>query len=255
MAATFAVLALIPWPVSVDISNLNTGVIFIAGISSIGVIGLLLAGWSSNNKYSLLGGIRTGAQIISYELSAAFSILVVVLFVGSLNMGEIVASQEQGWWIWRGHLPMLIAFIIFTIAATAECNRTPFDLAEGESELTAGFHTEYAGMKFAVFFLAEFLNMFVFAALSATFFFGGWLPFTLPGLESFNDIMMLIPGKIWFLGKTALLIFLMMWFRWTFPRLRIDQLMSLEWKLLLPLGLVNISVAAIIVVSKLYFYP
>jgi len=254
MTAAFAVLAFIPWPLSVSMADVNTGVLFVSAISSIGVIGVLLAGWSSNNKYSLLGGIRNGAQIISYEMSAALSMLVVVLFAGTLNLGEIVASQEAGWWIWRGHLPMLVAFVIFTISATAECNRTPFDLAEGESELTAGFHTEYAGMRFAVFFLAEFVNMFIFSALSATFFFGGWLPLSIPGFDTFNAIMALIPTKIWFLGKTGLLIFLMMWFRWTFPRLRIDQLMNLEWKILIPIGLINISLAAIVVVSGFYFF-
>ncbi|MDD2942026.1 MAG: NADH-quinone oxidoreductase subunit NuoH [bacterium] len=255
LSATFAVLAFIPWPVPVEIANLNTGVIFIAAISSLGVLGLLLAGWSSNNKYSLLGAIRTGAQLISYELTAALAVMVIVMLSGTLNLQEVVLSQEHGWWIWRGHLPAFVAFILFTIAATAECNRTPFDLAEGESELTAGFHTEYAGMKFAVFFLAEFLNMFVFSALSATFFFGGWLPFNIAGLDTLNQLMAIIPGAVWFLGKTSLLIFLMMWFRWTFPRLRIDQMMQLEWKVLLPIGLVNIAVAAIVAVNNCYFFP
>jgi len=252
--ATFALLALIPYPVANKLADLNAGIVFVSAISSVGVIGLLLAGWSSNNKYSLLGGMRTGAQIISYELSASLALLVIVLFVGSLRLGDIVQSQEVGWWIWRGHLPVLLAFVIFTISSTAECNRTPFDLAEGESELTAGFHTEYGGMKFAVFFLAEFVNIFVFSAISATLFFGGWLPLQVPGLAGFNSIMSAIPAAVWFLGKTAALIFLMMWFRWTFPRLRIDQLMKFEWKFLLPLGLINLVITAVLVVNGWYFY-
>ncbi len=251
-AATFGMLAIIPFPIESALANLNAGVIFLSAVSSVGVIGLLVAGWSSNNKYSLLGGMRTGAQIISYEVSASLALLTVVIFSGSLNLGEIVASQADGWWIWRGHLPVIIAFVIFTIASTAECNRTPFDLVEGESELTAGFHTEYAGMKFAMFFLAEFINVFVVSAISATLFFGGWLPLHIPGADSFNAVMTQVSPKVWFLGKTGLLIFLIMWFRWTFPRLRIDQLMKLEWKLLLPVGLLNLFLAAIISVYNLY---
>lgn len=252
-SATFAILALLPFPIQNKLADINAGLVFLIAISSVGVIGLLIAGWSSNNKYSLLGGMRAGAQIISYELSGAIALLVIVMFVGSLRLGEIVQSQEAGWWIWRGHLPAILAFLSFTISSTAECNRTPFDLVEGESELTAGFHTKYNRIRFAMFFLAEFINVFVFSALSATMFWGGWLPLHLAGFESFNSAMDIIPGWLWFFLKTALLIFVMMWFRWTFPRLRIDQLIKLEWKFLLPLGLINLALAAVIVVNGWYF--
>lgn len=230
--------------------DLDIGVFYIIAVSSIGVIGILLAGWSSNNKYSLIGAMRSGAQIVSYELSVGLSILTVVVFSGSLNLLEIVENQKDMWFIFSGHFPIWIAFIIYLIAGTAETNRGPFDLAEAESELTAGFHTEYSGMKFAFFFLAEFINMFIIASIAATLFFGGWQPLHLGSSEfvqGFNGVMNYIPSIVWFLGKVSIIIFLMMWFRWTFPRLRIDQLLTLEWKYLLPINLVNILIMAFIV--------
>src|SRR5258706_6248671 len=157
--------------------DLNIGVLYIAAVSSISVIGILMAGWSTNNKYSLIGAMRSGAQIVSYELSAGLSILSIVVLSGSLKVSDIINSQADGWWIFKGHIPAVIAFIIFIIAVTAETNRAPFDLAEAESELTAGFHTEYSGMKFALFFLAEYVNIFIVCAIGATLFFGGWMPF------------------------------------------------------------------------------
>ena len=150
--------------------DMNIGVLYITAISSVSVISVLIAGWSSNNKYSLMGAMRAGAQIVSYELSAGFSILSVIVLTGSLNINEIILSQADGWWIFKGHIPVIIAFVIFIIAVTAETNRAPFDLAEAESELTAGFHTEYSGMKFALFFLAEYVNVFIVCAIGATFF-------------------------------------------------------------------------------------
>ena len=223
-----------------QIWNMNIGVLYVSAISSVSVIGILMAGWASNNKYSLMGAMRSGAQIVSYELSAGLSILAVVVLTGSLNLNEIVLSQADGWWIFKGHIPVIIAFIIFIIAVTAETNRAPFDLAEAESELTAGFHTEYSGMKFALFFLAEYINVFIVCAIGATLFLGGWMPFHIGHWESFNHIMDYIPSSIWFFGKTFFMIFLIMWFRWTFPRLRIDQLLNLEWKYLLPISMFNI---------------
>ena len=165
----------------------------------------------------------------------------------------IVESQSTGWWIFKGHIPAFIAFIVFIIASTAETNRGPFDLPEAESELTAGFHTEYSGIKFAFFFLAEFVNMFIVSALGVTVFFGGWMPFHIGSWTGFNEIMDYIPPIIWFLGKVSVMIFLMMWFKWTFPRLRIDQLLTLEWKYLLPVNLVNILLMAFIVLMGWYF--
>jgi len=243
----------LPFAQNIVISDFNIGIFYIFAMSSIGVIGVILAGWSSNNKWSLYGSMRAAAQIISYELSVGLSLLTIIVLTGSLQFSEIIESQREGWWIFRGHIPALIAFIIFLIASTAETNRGPFDLAEAESELTAGFHTEYSGMKFAFFFLAEFINMFIVAAIGATVFLGGWMPLHFGALESFNAIMDFIPPIFWFFGKTAFIIFLMMWFKWTFPRLRIDQLLTLEWKYLLPINLINILVMAFFVLMGWYF--
>ncbi len=233
--------------------NLNIGVLYVSAISSVSVISILMAGWSSNNKYSLMGAMRSGAQIVSYELSAGFSVLSVVVLAGSLNLNTIIQSQADGWWIFKGHIPVIISFIIFIIAVTAETNRAPFDLAEAESELTAGFHTEYSGMKFALFFLAEYVNVFIVCAIGATLFFGGWMPFHIGHWEGFNHVMDYIPSSIWFFGKTFFLIFVIMWFRWTFPRLRIDQLLNLEWKYLLPISLFNILLVTAMAIAGWYF--
>ncbi len=222
--------------------DINIGVFFLLAVSSIIVIGILLGGWASNNKYALIGAMRSGLQTISYELSVGLSILTMVLLAGSLQVSKIIeAQQEGGWFILQGHIPAVIAFMIFMIAGTAETNRAPFDMVEAESELGAGFHTEYSGMKFAYFFLAEFINMFIIAAIAVTIFFGGYLsPFGIT--ESLPWL-----GVFWFMSKVLIIIFLMMWFRWTFPRLRVDQLLTLEWKYLLPLNLLNIVFMAIII--------
>lgn len=233
--------------------DLNIGVLYVSAISSVAVISILMAGWSSNNKYSLLGAMRSGAQIVSYELSAGLSILAIVVLVGSLKMTDIVASQETGWWLFKGHIPALIAFVIFIIAATAETNRAPFDLAEAESELTAGFHTEYSGMRFALFFLAEYVNIFIVCAIGATLFLGGWMPFHIGQWTAFNHVMDFIPSSLWFFGKTFFLIFLIMWFRWTFPRLRVDQLLNLEWKYLLPISMFNLLLTTAIAILGWHF--
>lgn len=233
--------------------DINIGVLYFTAISSISVIGILMAGWSSNNKYSLLGAMRSGAQIVSYELSAGLAILSIVVLTGDLKISSIVAAQENGWWIFKGHIPVLISFVLFIIAVTAETNRAPFDLAEAESELTAGFHTEYSGMKFALFFLAEYVNIFIVCAIGATLFLGGWMPLHIGHWEGFNHVMDYIPSSLWFIGKTFFLIFIIMWFRWTFPRLRIDQLLNLEWKYLLPIGMVNLLVATAVAIAGWYF--
>jgi NADH-quinone oxidoreductase subunit H len=236
-----------------QIWDINIGVLYITAISSLNVIAVLMAGWSSNNKYSLLGAMRSGAQIVSYELSAGLAILVIVVLTGSLQISDIVASQANGWWIFKGWLPAWIAFLIFMIAVTAETNRAPFDLSEAESELTGGFHTEYSGMKFALFFLAEYINVFIVCGIGATLFLGGWMPFHIGNWEGFNHVMDYIPTSVWFFGKTFFLIFVIMWFRWTFPRLRIDQLLNLEWKYLLPIGMVNILLVTVIAILKWHF--
>jgi NADH-quinone oxidoreductase subunit H len=244
---SFLALAAIPFAKGLHPIDLNIGVFYVMAISSMGVVGILLAGWSSNSKYSLLGAMRSGAQIISYELSVGMSLIAICVLAGSMQLSTIVEGQRDLWFIFKGHFPAVTAFIIYMIAATAETNRGPFDLAEAESELAAGFHTEYSGIKFAFFFLAEYMNMFIVASLAATIFWGGWMPLHIPGLESFNHVMDFIPPVIWYVGKTAVIILLMMWFKWTFPRLRIDQLLNLEWKFLLPISLVNILIMAFIV--------
>jgi NADH-quinone oxidoreductase subunit H len=234
-------LAVLPFSGVIQAFDINIGLFFLTAVSSIGVIGILLGGWSSNNKYALIGAMRSGVQTISYELSVGLSLLTMVLLTGSLQLSQIIEVQKGGWLIVQGHIPAVIAFMIFMIAGTAETNRAPFDLVEAESELGAGFHTEYSGMKFAYFFLAEFINMFIIAAIAVVVFFGGWLsPFGIT--ESIPWL-----GVFWFFGKTLVIIFLMMWFRWTFPRLRIDQLLTLEWKYLLPINLFNIILMAVIV--------
>lgn len=253
--ATLMALSAIPFSQSVTLADMNIGVLYVTAISGLGVLAILLAGWSSNNKWSLLGAMRAGAQIISYEVSMTLSLLTVTLLAGSMKFSDIVLSQATGWWIWRAPVVGLIAFVLFLISSTAEVNRTPFDLAEGESELTAGFHTEYSGLRFAFFFLAEYVNLFIVSAIGATLFLGGWMPFHIGEDNLFNQAMDLIPGGLWFSLKVAALIFVSMWVRWTFPRLRVDQLMKLEWKLLLPLGLVNLLVTAILALYELYFFP
>jgi NADH-quinone oxidoreductase subunit H len=233
--------------------DINIGVLYVSAVSSVMVISILMAGWASNNKYSLLGAMRSGAQIVSYELSAGLSVMAIVVLTGSLSLNDIVLSQANGWWIFKGHIPVIIAFVIFIIAVTAETNRAPFDLAEAESELTAGFHTEYSGMKFALFFLAEYVNVFIVCAIGATLFLGGWMPFHIGNWESFNHVMDYIPSSLWFMGKIFFLIFVIMWFRWTFPRLRIDQLLNLEWKYLLPISMFNLLLVTVIAILNWHF--
>jgi NADH-quinone oxidoreductase subunit H len=253
MMVAMLLLAPIAFAKNFQIWDINIGVLYISSVSSLSVIGILMAGWASNNKYSLLGAMRSGAQIVSYELSAGFAVLTIVVLTGSLQISEIVAAQENGWWLFKGHIPVLIAFVLYIIAVTAETNRAPFDLAEAESELTAGFHTEYSGMKFALFFLAEYINIFIVCAIGATLFLGGWMPLHIGHWESFNHIMDYIPSSVWFMGKTFFLIFVIMWFRWTFPRLRVDQLLNLEWKYLLPISLFNLLLVTVIAIMGWYF--
>lgn len=233
--------------------DLNIGVLYVSAVSSISVISILMAGWASNNKYSLMGAMRSGAQIVSYELSAGLAIMSIVILTGSMSLNEIILSQQNGWWIFKGHIPVIISFVIFLVAVTAETNRAPFDLAEAESELTAGFHTEYSGMKFALFFLAEYVNVFIVCAIGATLFLGGWMPFHIGNWQGFNHVMDYIPSSAWFFGKTFFLIFIIMWFRWTFPRLRIDQLLNLEWKYLLPISMFNILLVTVMAILGWHF--
>lgn len=251
--ASFMAISAIPFAKGLHAIDFDIGILYVIAVSSLGVVGVLLAGWSSNNKYSLIGAMRSGAQIVSYELSVGLSLVTIIILAGTMQFSAIVEGQANGWFIFKGHIPAFIAFVVFLIAGTAETNRGPFDLAEAESELTAGFHTEYSGIKFAFFFLAEYMNMFIVASIAATVFLGGWMPFHVSGWDGFNAVMDFIPPMFWYIGKTAFIIFMMMWFKWTFPRLRIDQLLTLEWKYLLPINLVNILVMAFMVLMGWHF--
>ena len=253
VAASFASFAVLPWGNGLQIVDFNIGVFFLMAVSSIGVLGILLAGWSSNNKFTLIGALRSGAQMISYELSIGLSIMTIVLLAGTMSVSGLVAGQKDLWFIFQGHIPAVIAFLVYIVAGTAETNRGPFDLPEAESELTAGYHTEYSGIHFGYFYLAEYLNMFIVSGVATLLFFGGWMPLHIPGLDGFNAVMDYIPSVIWFVGKAVLLSAVIIWFKWTFPRLRIDQLMAFEWKYLLPINLFNLVLMLIVVAFGLHF--
>jgi NADH-quinone oxidoreductase subunit H len=238
----------LPFARGLQVFDFNIGVFYLLAVSSLGVVGILFAGWSSNSKYTMIGAMRSGAQLISYELSCGLSLLTMVVLSGTMQLSEIVEQQAELWFIFKGHVPAFIAFVIYLIAGHAETNRGPFDLPEAESELTAGYHTEYSGIQFGFFYVAEYVNMFIIAAIAATVFLGGWMPLHIPGWDAFNHVMDYIPTFVWFMGKTAFCIFIALWIRWSFPRLRIDQLLNLEWKVLMPIGLLNILLMAICVI-------
>lgn len=248
IVASMLAFAVLPWGKGLQIIDFNIGIFFLIAVSSIGVLGILLAGWSSNNKFTLIGALRSGAQMVSYELSIGLSVITMVVLAGDMSIGGIVEAQSECWFIVSGHVPAIIAFIIYMIAGTAETNRGPFDLPEAESELTAGYHTEYSGIHFGFYYLAEYLNLFIVSGVAALLFFGGWQPLHIPGWEGFNEVMNYIPTPIWFLGKAVVLSFVIIWFKWTFPRLRIDQLLALEWKYLLPINLFNLILMVLVVV-------
>ncbi|OGP73893.1 MAG: NADH-quinone oxidoreductase subunit H [Deltaproteobacteria bacterium RBG_13_58_19] len=219
----------IPFSKTLVIRDMNVGVLLILAFAALSVLAILMAGWASNNKYSVLGAIRSVAQNVAYEIPLLITLMSVILMVGSLSLVDIVAAQERYWFI----LTQPLAFILYITCATAETNRAPFDLPEAESELVAGFHTEYSGMRFALFFLAEYTNMFIVSAVATVFFLGGWQGPILPGI-------------VWFLIKVYAIIFLLMWFRWTFPRVRFDQLITFAWKILIPLAFANLLLTALI---------
>ncbi len=253
LAASMLSFGCLPFGLGLQVIDFNIGVFFMIAVSSVGILGILLAGWSSNNKFTLIGALRSGAQMISYELSIGFSVLTMVVLAGTMSISEIVVAQADGWFIFTGHIPAIVAFLIYLVAGTAETNRGPFDLPEAESELTAGYHTEYSGIHFGFFYLAEYLNMFVVGGMASILFLGGWMPFHVPGWDGFNEIMNYIPSVVWFFGKAIAVTFIIFWFKWTFPRLRIDQLLQLEWKYLLPLNLINLFIMVIIVIMGWHF--
>jgi len=219
----------IPFSQKMIIKDMNVGIVLILAFSTFSVLAILMAGWSSNNKYSVFGAIRSVAQNIAYEIPLLVTVMSILLMVGSFKLTDIVAAQSRYWFI----LVQPLAFILYVICATAETNRTPFDLPEAESELVAGFHTEYSGMRFALFFLAEYTNMFIVSAVATVLFLGGWHG-------------PILPGVVWFLIKVYAMIFLIMWFRWTFPRVRFDQLVTFAWKILIPLSFANLLITALL---------
>ncbi|MCE5285654.1 MAG: NADH-quinone oxidoreductase subunit NuoH [Pelosinus sp.] len=231
-----AVYAVFPFDRQAIFADLNIGIFYFIAVASQSTLPFLMAGWSSNSKYALVGGMRTVAQMLSYEVPMAFSIVGVVMLTGSMRMSDIVAAQQHGWFIFL----QPVAFVVYMIAAIAETNRAPFDLVECESELVAGPFTEYSGMRWALFFLAEYSNLLAASAIATTLFLGGW-----------NGPW--LPGWLWFFLKIGVMIFVFMWFRWTFPRLRIDQLMTFGWKVLLPLALVNVLITGIGIYSYKLF--
>ena len=251
--ASMVMFACLPWGNGLQIIDFNVGVFFIVAVSSLGVLGILLAGWSSNSKYTLIGAMRSGAQMISYELSVGISILTIVCLAGTMSVTGIVEAQADGWFLFKGHLPAIIAFLIYIVAANAENNRGPFDLPEAEHELTAGYHSEYSGIHFGFFYLAEYLNLFVVSGIATLLFLGGWMPLHIPGWEGFNAVMDYIPSIFWFLGKAFFMTFIFMWIRWSFPRVRIDQMLALEWRYLMPIGLFNLVLMAVVVSFQWHF--
>ncbi len=218
-----------------DISHLNIGLLFILAVTSLGAYSIFLGGWSANSKYSLLGGLRSTAQLISYEMAVSFSLIGVVILTGSLDLEKIVTQQNHAWFV----VMQPLAFLLYFTGALAETNRAPFDLPEAEQELVAGYHTEYSSLRFGLYFLGEYVNVITVCAIATTLFLGGWLPIV--------PFLSFIPGVLWFIGKVAVLILVVMWIRWTLPRLRYDRLMSLGWKVLLPLGLLNIVITGAVV--------
>lgn len=240
--------AVIPFSQQRALANINAGVLFIFAMSSLGVYGVLIAGWASNSKYAMFGALRSAAQTVSYEIAMGFALVGVLLASGSMNLSVIVATQTGGIWHWW-FLPLLPLFIVFWIAGIAETNRAPFDLAEGESEIVAGFHVEYSGIGFALFFLSEYASMILISTIMTLLFLGGWLsPFE--GIPVLQDIFYPVPGVIWFFIKISLFLFVYLWIRATFPRYRYDQLMRLGWKILIPVTIVWVIITAIMVVAQ-----
>jgi NADH-quinone oxidoreductase subunit H len=243
LAPAFAAWAVVPFDDWAVIADIDAGLLYILALSSLGVYGLIIAGWASNSKYAFLGALRSSAQMVSYEVAMGFALVGVQILAGTLNLREIVLAQQGGLldWFW---LPLLPLFVIYGISGVAETNRAPFDVAEGESEIVAGFHVEYAGAAFAIFFLAEYANMILISALAATLFAGGWLsPFE--GIPVIGDSFLGAGSMVWFFAKTVLFMYFFLWWRATYPRYRYDQIMRLGWKVFVPITIVWVLVAAV----------
>ena len=249
LAPALAAWAVIPFSDGMVLADIDAGLLYILALTSMGVYGIIIAGWASNSKYAFLGALRSAAQVVSYEIAMGFALVGVLLAAGSLNLGAIVTAQQGGilHWFW---LPLLPLFLVYFISGVAETNRAPFDVAEGESEIVAGFHVEYSGMTFALFFLAEYANMILVAALVALMFCGGWLsPFQ--GIPVLEGVFAWVPGLAWLLAKMAFFLFLFLWFRATFPRYRYDQIMRLGWKVFIPITIVWLLVVGGAVLAHL----
>ncbi len=239
--------AVIPFGAGLVLTDINAGLLYVLAMTSLGVYGVILAGWAANSKYSMLGAMRSAAQIVSYEIAMGFALVGVLMAAGTMNMSGIVQSQAGPIWNWFW-LPLLPLFVVYWISGVAETNRAPFDVAEGESEIVAGFHVEYSGVAFAVFFLAEYANMILISGLAVILFMGGWYsPFH--GLPVLGPVFDLVPGLVWFVIKVAGFLYLYLWFRATFPRYRYDQIMRLGWKVLIPVTVVWLVVLALMILA------
>jgi NADH-quinone oxidoreductase subunit H len=242
ITTAFAAWAVFPFDKTLVLANINAGLLYVFAMSSLGVYGVLIAGWASNSKYAMFGAMRAAAQSISYEIAMGFALVGVMMAAGSLNLQAIIQAQSGGFWHWYW-LPLFPLFMVYWISGVAETNRAPFDVAEGESEIVAGFHVEYSGAGFALFFLSEYMNMILISGLAAIMFFGGWLsPFQ--GIPHLEQVFAWVPGIVWLLMKLAFFVFCYLWFRATFPRYRYDQIMRLGWKILIPVTIVWITVVA-----------
>jgi NADH-quinone oxidoreductase subunit H len=242
MGPALAAWAVMPFDAGLVLADIDAGLLYILAITSMSVYGVVVAGWASNSRYAFLGALRSAAQVVSYEIAMGFALVGVLIAAGSLNLGEIVLAQQGGilHWFW---LPLLPLFVIYFVSGVAETNRAPFDIAEGESEIVAGFHVEYSGMAFAVFFIAEYADMILISMLAAVMFMGGWLsPFE--GIPVLEELFSWVPGLIWLLAKTAFFLFIYLWIRATFPRYRYDQIMRLGWKVFIPITLIWIVVVS-----------
>lgn len=249
LAPALAGWAVVPFQEGLVVANIDAGVLYLFAVSSLGVYGVMIAGWASNSKYAMLGALRSAAQTVSYEIAMGFSLVGVLLAAGSMNITDIVLSQQGGIWHWWC-LPLLPLFMVFWIAGIAETNRAPFDMAEGESEIVAGFHVEYSAIGFAVFFMAEYASMVLISTITALLFLGGWLsPFE--GIPFLNNIFFFVPGVVWLLAKISFFLFVYLWVRATFPRYRYDQLMRLGWKVLIPVTIVWVIVTGVMVLAHL----
>ncbi|MAZ77548.1 MAG: NADH-quinone oxidoreductase subunit NuoH [Legionellaceae bacterium] len=249
IAPSFAAWAVIPFAPHWVVANINAGTLYLLAMTSLGIYGIILGGWASNSKYALLGAMRAAAQMISYELAMGFAIVGVLMAANTIKLQNIILSQSGGIWHWY-FIPLFPLFLVYWISGVAETNRAPFDVSEGESEIVAGFHVEYAGMSFAIFFLAEYANMILISAIASIFFLGGWLsPFDhIPALQ---QAFAWVPGVVWLLLKMSIFLFVFLWIRATFPRYRYDQIMRLGWKVLIPVTLVWLVIEALAIMLHL----